>query len=1388
MMPAATHFDPVVGVDVHMVQPSGPVPPTPIPHPYIGIVFDPFDYLPIIGSTVKINGMHRAIAGTAGKALPSHFPIGGTFVPPLPQNVHENFMGSSTVQMDHDAAAYMALPCLSCQSIGMPPPPRRSPKKKTKIRSLVLPTSIVLPIPKGAPVLIGGSPTVSLFALAAHLVGPLAKAIRRAKAFRKAAAALRKARRRPFRNMKPGFLKCKVLRAEPVDVVTGEVVVDQQDFELPGRIPIRWTRHYRSGSMRKGVCGVGWETPADARLEIVADGVVFHDGKGVATYFDALPGAEPVLEPVDGGRLYRLDRHYAVELKGGLTYYFELPAAPGAEILVAAIVDRCRNSLHFVRDRDGLREVVESAGRRLICASEQGLLRSITLHHPDFPERRTLVRFAYDGDDNLTAVHDALDHPYTFGWDDRHRLVRHTNRTGLSFYYEYDAESRCVHSWGDGGLYDYRFDYDPIGRFTNLTDSLGHPWTVEYDDQLQITRETDPLGGVTSYAYDEVGRTTAVVGPIGHTTAYEYDERGNLVKLTRADGTTIMCEYDRNDRPVRTTDPNGEVWEQRWDEQGLLAEQKSPLGAIAAYAHDAGGQLVSFTNPRGAVTRVACDAFGGLVLLTDALGHVTRFQRDILGNVTTRTDPLGHTTAYHYDAKGQHIKTALTGGAAIECSYDPSGRLLRYMDENGAVTQLTYFGQGRVKTRVQPDGHSIVYQYDTEERLIAVTNERGETYRLERDAFGNIIKENDYWGQTWLYCYDPAGHVRQRVDPLGRMTCYATDPLGRVLRKILQHPERPSETFEERFEFDANGNLVRATNPYVTVTRSFDAEGRLLVEDQGGFQFTNSYDEKGNRIRRETSAGNVVAYAYDALDRVISIGINGAQLIAVERDARGQIIQEALGGDLVRQYRYDAIGRQTAQALARNRESLFAVHFDYDLVGNIIRRSDSQYGTDLYRYDPLGRILAHVAPRGELSRLPTDPAGDLLTTGVRPRGAGGGGYEANSEGDEWAREGSYDGRCYRFDRAGNLVSISGSGSGVGPITTSCRWDTNQRLVQSTTGQNVTRYVYDPLGRRLFKETNGRRVSFYWDGDALAAEETKTIYAPAANRNHDREANASRSSTSIAPSGGPSVVERNAARLEAPIEFPRAREYLYYPRTFEPLALIERSQEQVRVHHFHREPNGCPTRLTDGTGQVLWAVSYDARGGVAKLHADTVAHPIRLQGQYEDSETGLHYNRHRYYGHAIGQFVGQDPLRLRPSHRIYSLGPNTLGWADPLGLAGHNVTFSLHRPSTGWTAGGEEASGMGLPRGEAPKMSFQDQLQTHTERWVMLRAEPFVEPGDELTIRGTKPPCGHRNMTAGMCASAMEEFADIHDVRITYIDETTGRQWVFAKAPLNDCGS
>lgn len=73
-MLAVKHLDPVLGVDIHfIITPPGAV--VPIPHPHIGIVFDPFDYLPLIGATVKVNGLPRAQAGTGGRTLPPHFPI-----------------------------------------------------------------------------------------------------------------------------------------------------------------------------------------------------------------------------------------------------------------------------------------------------------------------------------------------------------------------------------------------------------------------------------------------------------------------------------------------------------------------------------------------------------------------------------------------------------------------------------------------------------------------------------------------------------------------------------------------------------------------------------------------------------------------------------------------------------------------------------------------------------------------------------------------------------------------------------------------------------------------------------------------------------------------------------------------------------------------------------------------------------------------------------------------------------------------------------------------------------------------------------------------------------------------------------------------------------------
>jgi uncharacterized Zn-binding protein involved in type VI secretion len=157
---AASHFDKVRGIDIHITlipNPSGVPVPTPLPYPFLGIVLDIFDYAPHFGAKVFVNGLPRAQAGTAVKGLP-HLPQGGLFANP-PSNGGEVFMGSKTVIVENEPFAYTFLPVLTCNDFGMPPVPRM--KIKGGNFSLGLPTSILLSVPNGFPVWVGGLPTVS---------------------------------------------------------------------------------------------------------------------------------------------------------------------------------------------------------------------------------------------------------------------------------------------------------------------------------------------------------------------------------------------------------------------------------------------------------------------------------------------------------------------------------------------------------------------------------------------------------------------------------------------------------------------------------------------------------------------------------------------------------------------------------------------------------------------------------------------------------------------------------------------------------------------------------------------------------------------------------------------------------------------------------------------------------------------------------------------------------------------------------------------------------------------------------------------------------------------------------------------------------------------------
>ncbi|GFM66076.1 hypothetical protein PSCICJ_21940 [Pseudomonas cichorii] len=104
-------------------------------------------------------------------------------------------------------------------------------------------------------------------------------------------------------------------------------------------------------------------------------------------------------------------------------------------------------------------------------------------------------------------------------------------------------------------------------------------------------------------------------------------------------------------------------------------------------------------------------------------------------------------------------------------------------------------------------------------------------------------------------------------------------------------------------------------------------------------------------------------------------------------------------------------------------------------------------------------------------------------------------------------------------------------------------------------------------------------------------------------------------------------------------------------------------------YYQLDHLGTPQELTDYSGEILWSAKYRAYGNLAALDIAEIDNPLRFQGQYFDAETGLHYNRHRYYNPGTGRFLTPDPIKLAGGLNNYRYVPNPTGWVDPLGLTG-----------------------------------------------------------------------------------------------------------------------
>jgi Rhs_assc_core: RHS repeat-associated core domain len=125
-------------------------------------------------------------------------------------------------------------------------------------------------------------------------------------------------------------------------------------------------------------------------------------------------------------------------------------------------------------------------------------------------------------------------------------------------------------------------------------------------------------------------------------------------------------------------------------------------------------------------------------------------------------------------------------------------------------------------------------------------------------------------------------------------------------------------------------------------------------------------------------------------------------------------------------------------------------------------------------------------------------------------------------------------------------------------------------------------------------------------------------------------------------------------------------WLFDEESFVPVAMLK----EGRSYSILTDQLGTPTEAYDAEGNEVWSRVLDMDGNVIGETGNKGMVPFLFQGQYYDRETGLAYNRFRYYSPKMGMYVSQDPIGLAGGIlNLYGYVSDTNVWTDVFGLAG-----------------------------------------------------------------------------------------------------------------------
>jgi RHS repeat-associated protein len=890
------------------------------------------------------------------------------------------------------------------------------------------------------------------------------------------------------------------------------------------------------------------------------------------------------------------------------------------------------------------------------------------------------------------------------------------------------ADNGALCEIGDSWGRLIRVTSDPAGRvlslaFADLKDgNPGAPLlTYEYDRSGNLIRATDRYRTTLTFAYDSANRMTRRTDRRGYSFHFRYDGEGRCIHSRGDDGLLeVSLDYrpDANTTLVRRGD--GGRWTYTYDDSGAITRITDPYGNATKFLLDDLGRPVQEIDPNGNVTRLHYDAFGRHDYRIDPNGHIlpakeadpnppdplayqipetplewefghlidpetvqparaddpllALFPAAVVNTVLGKTDTYDATAT----APGEQADPAdpLTddfnrplehaGPRFVErWKYDANGNLIEHRDRDGSVFRSVYTSWNALSEQLDPLGNLTAFDHTVQGLVAKVTDPDGTVTEYGYDFNENLVEVRSQGRVRETYGRDKAGNIIEKRDANGRtLVTWEIGPANLDRVRLLASGEK------HVFAHDAKGRVVRAETPAGKATFTYDDRGRLLSDLRDGKGVSHEFDFHQLVGTTYFSRFKVAYETDDNGDLVVTDPTGGQHRLKI---SPAGLVVKLLANGARELCQYDAAGRCRRKVLVRNARdsSLWMRGYAYSAAGDLLVVADTKRGTTHYRYDAAHRLVEETLPDGAPRGFGHDGAGNLVRQpGLTDVVLGEGNCLKEANGARF----TYNDRDH--------LSLRQSPS----KTVRYEYDDLDMLVRCDISGEPWTATYDAYCRRVQKTWRGRTTTYYWDDFRLAAE----------------------------------VRHDGSARI-----YVYGDEVSLVPLLFVEYAGLDAAPSSGKRYYVFTNQVGVPVRVENEEGQACWSARLDPYGRAEVDKGTTLEMPLRFPGHYHDVETGLHYNRFRYYSPELGRYLQSDPAGQEGGINLYAYPVNPLTGADIDGLRGRGGGTGRRsgrkgrRPPTG--------AGAGCAR------PFEDRVTRADRRLVnqMLKKGPLVlREGDE----------------------------------------------------------